>query len=221
VITLLTVLTTLLSIPVMRPANLKPVLEHSVTELFMGSVSFGATAFLETVLILALLGNLKKNNSPYKTYRFGLIFGVLGLVSSALRNTTVLGKEISATAMFPSYTAVRVIGFGDFFEHMESLTSFNLILLGFTKAAICIYAASAGAAKLFGVDSYKKLVLPVSLLSLIACLTVFTNMQQLSWFTGDVYPLVAMVFAAVIPILIWIKSEAGKTTAQTGGTPDS
>jgi spore germination protein KB len=206
IITFNLAITIFLSIPSMHISYLKPVMEHSIGDILSDGFSFGSIAFCETALALIAFGDIKKGESPYKAYGIGIAFGTVIMLSVFLRNCTMLGREMISTAVFPSYITAQLISPGSFIEHIESVVSFNLILLGITKIAICLRAASMGAAKLLRSDDFKKCIVPICLLSTAFCVTTFSNIQELIAF-ADAYRFYALVFAVLIPILIWIKSE--------------
>ena len=206
-VTINLVLTLLLSLSSIQISYLKPVMEHSVREIFSSSLSFGAVAFAETALALVAFGAMKSGDSPYKAYGIGIGFGAVLLVSVVMRNIMLLGREMISTAVFPSYITARIINPGTFIEHIESIVSFNLILLGITKVSICIRAASMGVAKLFRLEVTDRMVItPISLLSIAICVTSFQNMQELISFLSA-YRLYASLFTVLIPLIIWLKSE--------------
>lgn len=198
-------ITILLALPTMTFSHIRPVFEHSITEILSSAFAMGAISFAETALMLCAVGNLKKDEKPVKAYMIGIIFGGISVLAVVLRNVTVLGRGIISTSIFPSYITARIIKPGQFIEHIESIVSFNLILIGITKAGICLKAASLGAAKLLKADD-KKLMVPLSLAALAISVTTFSNMEELIVFLGA-YKYYVIPAAIVIPLLLWIVSE--------------
>lgn len=199
------------ALPSMHISNLKPVMEHSLAEIFSTGFSLGSIAFFETVLVLVVFGSLKSDDKPTKAYLFGIGWGFLLILLVIIRNIMVLGREMVTISVFPSYITARVTSPDDFIEHIESIVSFNLILLGITKISICIRAAAVGVAKILKMeDMNKQCVIPVCLLSIAICATNFSNFQELIAFV-EAYRFYAIPFTFVIPAIIWIKSEIGKS----------
>lgn len=201
----------LAALPSMKFSYLKPVLEHSLGEIISTGFSLGSIAFSEVVLVLTIFRSLKSGDKPIRAYLIGIGWATVFILTVIMRNIMVLGREMVASSVFPSYITARVVSPGDFVEHIESIVSFNLILLGITKVSICIRAAAMGIAKILKMeDMTNRCVVPVCLLSIAICATNFTNFQELIVFV-EAYRFYAIPFVLVIPVIIWIKSEMGKS----------
>jgi spore germination protein KB len=208
------VLSTLAALPAMHVSFLKPVMEHSLGEIVSTGFSLGAMAFSETVIALVVFGSLKKGDSPFKTYFLGFGWGALLILMVVVRNITVLGRDMVANLTFPSFVAARVVNPGSYIEHIESIVSFNMILLGVTKVSICIRAAAMGIAKVLRMEEQsKQCIIPVCMLSVALCVISFTNIQELLAFV-EAYRFYALPFVALIPAIIWIKSEIAKAKSR-------
>lgn len=199
-------LTTLIAFKAIDFDNLLPILSHSPGQIAYNGWIMGAIAVGETVLVLSCMGKLRRKNSPYKAYIWGVIFGVFlgGIV--LIRNLMILGADMEEATKFSSYTAVRVIELGSFFERIESIISFNLILMALTKVALALSAAARGAAKLVNVKNRRYLLTPVFLLTIALCSILFKNMPEMFDF-AIIYPIFAFPFQILIPVLVWILAE--------------
>ncbi len=199
-------LTILLALDTIDITNLQPVLNHSQRDFAVNAFVIGSIAIGETVLVMTIFGSLKQGESPYKAYFAGVICGICALIFIVLRNLLILGPEMIQIAKFTSYMAVRIIHFGSFFERLESLISFNLILLGLTKIALCLAAASLGISKLLKIENSTNLLLPVCLLVLALCSVIFKNMFEMFDF-AEIYAFLAIPFQFLIPLIIWLRAE--------------
>lgn len=200
------IMTFLMSYDTLEITNLQPVMNHSIGELVSEAYSFGVISFGETVLALIVFGSLKKNGSPFKAYFGGFLIGAIIIEAITLRNISVLGSEMMKISIFPSFTTSRIIHFGDFFEHVESIFSFSLVVMGITKISVCLRAISMGAAKLLNVQDDRRLLAPVALVSLAMCVFTVKNIQELLEFVKP-YRYYGTVFLILIPAVIWIASE--------------
>ncbi|WP_188399619.1 endospore germination permease [Sporomusa sp. GT1] len=200
------VFTILLALDTISIANLQPMLNHSPQDIAANAFIFGSIAFGETVLAMTIFGSLKRGESPYKAYFAGIIGGIFVLIFILMRNLLILGPEMIQIVKFASYMAARIIHFGSFFERIESLISFNLILLGLTKIALCLTATSLGIAKLLKIENFTKLSLPVCHLVLALCSLIFKNMFEMFDF-AKIYGFLAVPFQLLIPLVIWLTAE--------------
>ena len=201
-------LTLVFSIEIMDFDYLKPVLkEHSFSEVVSSGFTFGMIAFAETVIAMTAFGDMKPGDKPIKAYGAGVGMGAFIVMAATLRNILVLGREMLEYTIFPSYVATRVIRMGNFFEHLESVIAFIMILMGITKSAICLRASAVGVKKLFNLKvSIKHIVIFLVAAASIFSTVTFSNMHEMMSF-ADMYRYYAISFTVVIPIMIWIKSE--------------
>lgn len=207
VVVILNVLfTTMISYDVIQIDNILPVLNHDSGDIWYNGWMLASIGVGETVLLLACIGNIKQKESPYRAYALGILVGIASSAVILMRNVMILGPAMDEAVIFPSYTAVRVIQFGSFFERMESIISFNLVLMGITKLALCLLACSRGAGKLMRSKNPHHLLVPIFLLVLTVCSIIFKGMPEMFNFAW-IYPLLALPFQVVIPIALWIVGE--------------
>lgn len=198
---------TLLTINLIEVKNLEPVLYYGLQPVFSSAFSAFAFPFAETVLFLTVLGNLRKNSSPYKVYFLSLLIGGSFILLIALRTIMVLGIANSSIQLFPSYRAIRLISVGNFIQRMEILIGMAYTLSGFIKCCICLYAVTKGIASIFNIEDYHKIVAPFGLLmALFSGIIYSSSMEMVEWAT-DLYKYYAIPFQIILPIIILITAE--------------
>lgn len=206
VVVLVVVITVLLSLNKIDFTNILPVMEHDIGTIAQGSFQLFTFPYAETVLFLGAANAIKKNDSPYKAYLYAMLIGTVVLLTVIWRNTLLLGPAMVNTEYFPSYVAVRIIEVGEFFSRIEGSIAMNFILAGIIKIAVCLMAASKGTARLFGIEDYRRLVFPVSLLIVALCAVVYRNVMEMFDFL-KVYQYYALPFQVAIPLTVWIAAE--------------
>jgi spore germination protein KB len=220
IVAFIVILTVFLSINKMDLTNIQPVLVHDIGALSNGAFSFFAFPFAETLLFLGVANAIKKTDSPRGIYLWSISIGLILMLIALVRNIEVLGVPMMKAEYFPSYMSVRIINIGDVITRIEGSISVNFILTGFTKVTLCLLFASKGAASLFGVKDYRKLVIPVGLLAVGLASIVYKSTMEMFEFV-KVYAYYALPFQVVIPLIIWITAEikvkkAKKTQRQEG-----
>lgn len=206
ILALFVLATVLLSINKMDISNIQPVLSHDAGTIASTSFDQLTFPFAETVLFLGVASAVKKTDGVRGMYILGTMLGALLLLTVIVRNIALLGVPMSKASYFPSYSAIRVISIGEVFTRVEGLISTNFILTAFTKAALCLLVAANGASSLFGVNDYKKLVMPVGLFSLALSATVYNDVMEMFEFF-KIYTYYALPFEVIIPLIVWIKAE--------------
>jgi spore germination protein KB len=201
------VFTVLFSLRSLDPTSILPVMDHSLGTITTAAFQQFALPFGETVLLLGIAGSLKKEDSPYKAYLYGiLIAGFISLLT-ILRNIMLLGTPLMQAVYYPSFVAAKIINTGDFFARIESLISMNYLFAGVTKIALCLLAAAKGLTVLFNLQNYKKILAPACLLTLAFSATFYNSVMHLFDFVEYYYPIYAVPFQIIIPLLVWIGAE--------------
>jgi spore germination protein KB len=188
--------------------NLFPIANHSIKELAKGAWKVLTFPLAETVLFLGMADAIRqrKNESPYKAYLYGIVFGSLILLVIVLRNILLLGGDLMENSYFPSYKSARLVGIKNFLERIEGLITYNFVIAGVAKLAVCLVAAAKGMTKFFGFKDYKVLVMPLGLLIFALCPVSNASIIEVFEFLKP-YQLYAIPFQIIIPLIVWIGAE--------------
>lgn len=179
--------------------------------------------FMETVLLLCVLSATGANAKPGKPLVAGLLIGGLLLTVSLVRNCMTLGFPMHGDKWFPSYDAGSLIIVGSVVSRIENFVGANLLLAGFVKISVCLFAASKGCARLVDADDYRPFAAPVGLLMVGLASIVYKNTMEMYDFLL-VYRYYAFPFQIILPLLLCLVAEirhAVKTRKEKGGVePD-
>ncbi len=199
-------LTIVISIKHMDFSNLQPVMGNEFSKIANGSLKLFSFPLAETVLFLGVAGAIKMKTNPYKLYVYAAAFAMLILLVVAVRNIALLGPAILKIEYFPSYVAARIINIGEFLPRIEGTISMNFIISGITKITVCLLVAVKGISHFFGVTNYRKILIPVSLLTLAVSAILYKSAMEMFAFI-DVYPYYAALFEIIIPLIVWLFAE--------------
>ena len=74
------------------------------------------------------------------------------------------------------------------------------------REGICLFAASKGIAKIFNVENYRQVVVPVTLFIMAFSSVIFENTHEmLEW--AKIYKYYAFPFQVILPLIIYIVAE--------------
>lgn len=213
IIFLLTI-TNISSIPKFDFQNIRPILYEGWKPIFASSLVFLTFPFGELVVFLSLFNNLKSSQKSFYVLFLGLAIGGLLLLMTTLRNMFLLGFPGFDDTYFPTYYGDSLISLGGFIQGIELLTSIILILSGFAKVCITLFAICIGLKELFNSSTYKFYSTPVGIIIIIISLSIYRNTMEM--IEGiQVYKYIALPFQIVFPALIllfsWRKSKIIKT----------
>ena len=207
VVILLVIFSTLMTMPILEPDNLRPVLEEGIMPVLSAAFSAITFPFAESVVFLMVFSALKSSKSSLKVYALGIIIpGVLITMISA-RNMMILGPIMMESAYFPSYTALSRINIGNFLQRLEIAVTIAFLLTGFIKISICLLGACKGASKILGFKDYRPLVVPIGLLMVNLGYLVYDNMMEMFEWAFEVWPYYAVPFQFILPALILLVIE--------------
>lgn len=201
------VLVTLLFIPELEFGNIKPILYDGLKPVLSAAFAVFAFPFAEVVILIAVFDNLKKGDSPYKVFYWGLLIGGINLAMITLRSLLALGLPTISITYFPAYASVRLINIADFIERIEVTVAISFMLGGFVKVSMCLLVASRGISKVLNLKSYRPIVAPVGLLMMILSLIIYSSAMEMFEWVEKYYKYYAILFQIIFPIMIWIGAE--------------
>ena len=216
------IMTVLFSYKDMDLNHLKPILHSGPADLLSGVLTVFTIPYSEMVLCAPMFGALDRKAKVFPSYLCGVLLAFLVLFTANLRNDLVLGYATEIYS-FPSYEAVSIVHFGEFFTRIEVLIGINLLLAGFVKSGVLLFSCSQGLAKLFGFRDYEPLVAPVSLLILTASVLLSRSTAEIYHWIQDL-PFYSMPFQVLLPILVLIvgkiRKNSGKSKKQEKEPPE-
>lgn len=205
-------------------SNLQPILGTG-----MGKMSLAVLNIITLPAGEAVVFTTFFNVNPKENYRkiliSGVLMGMVILLVANLRNLLLLG--VGGVKLFPytSYSAVSILGIGDFFTRMEVIIGINLMIGGFYKVIGCSFSAAIGMASIFRRGEYKYFAVPVCLLILIFAQTMFQNSTEALEFVKS-YKYYVLGYQLFLPAAILItgtikkhRQQAAQATSGAGEEP--
>jgi spore germination protein KB len=185
---------------------LKPVLQSDTKSLLNGSFFYLTLSTGEIIFFLTLHSTADSNVRMPKIFIKGLVFTVLLLLVTNLRNILLLGSPSAALSAYPAYSSVSLISVGTFFTRIEVLVGINMLLAGFIKICVCLYSANLGLTHLFHIQDQKTLAVPCGLLIIaVAGILNVNSASQAQWL--KVFPIYSVPFEFILPVILWIGAE--------------
>lgn len=166
--------TSVLLVDQMDFSRFLPLFELPFIRLFQGIHIMSIIPFGETIAFLMIMGCLNDSEEAAKNSFFGLLVGAASLLIVSVRNTAVLGRTQTIWTS-PSFQSIRLIDIGTVLTRMDFLIGITQTMLMFFKSSIFLYALTTALSQLFGLKSYKPLVLPVVGIEVIIAATVFQS----------------------------------------------
>jgi len=127
----------------------------------------------------------------------------------ALRNTAVLGPSNNVYAQ-SAYQTVRNINIGKFFTRVELLIALVITTALFIKISVLYYASVKSISRLFNLNSYKLLIIPIGAIVIVLGSVVFgSSISHNDW--GEYYSIAfGIPLSVIIPLLTLLIAKIRK-----------
>ncbi|MGB9866355.1 MAG: GerAB/ArcD/ProY family transporter [Bacillota bacterium] len=203
----------------MRLQRILPLLDSSPFDVLRGAA--GPLSWMGEIPCLLLLTPHMVKPKQIRLVALGSVLTVCAFMFLVvLLNLLVLGAGPSSLFIFSTYNAIRVVSIANFLERTESVVISMWMLSGFVKIGLFYYAAALGSAHLLGLKDYRPLVAPIGLV-LLGLAMLCRNIVDLMDFIKRVWPPYALVFEAVVPLLLLtvalLKGRGGNKVAKEAG----
>jgi spore germination protein KB len=189
-------------LPLIEIDNLKPILENGFKPVLSGSLSFTAFTFMELVVFLMIFPNVQHANKIHMSFIKGALFGGIVLIILMTISILVLGADLTARNIYPSYSLAKKVHIGTFLERVEAIIALMWILTIFCKISIFFYVFVVGLAQLLKLKEYRVLILPAALIMIALALSIVPNITYFKMVTADYWPFFDLTFAIILPLLL-------------------
>lgn len=198
----------ILLIPQKDIETIKPVFSDGIDPILKGMFSVLMFPFTQLAASFTIIfSNFKNKHSSYKIYVIGLFFGGMLLLLNSLNAMFVLKLNKSLTEYFPAYSATAEVNIKDFLQRLEVVTAITFLLGGFVKISILLICICKGICKIFAIDNYRFIVIPVALLITNLSYFQYESVMYYYEFAADIWSYFAFPFQIILPIIIWIAAE--------------
>lgn len=167
--------------------------------------------FGETISFLLVLPLLRNKKHARKVAVWGVMISGILLVVSAFVQIASLGYEARTRASFPLLSAAKNISIGDFFERVDALVVFVMMLGIVVKSSIFLFCGLKGIEHLTH-RPYRHFTMPVSfLVALIAVLMSYNYAEHIEEGIKIVTMYVHVPMQFVVPTfllgMLWMKKK--------------
>ncbi|REK76790.1 GerAB/ArcD/ProY family transporter [Paenibacillus paeoniae] len=197
---------------IMDFSRLMPVAENwnlIATTVFPFSIS---VPYSET-FVFSMFGALTVAPRAYKKAAMlsvasaGLIFTIWDILS-----VSTLGSTIFSRSFFPLMTTFQMINIADFITNIDPVIVTNYMITLMIKIAVYALATCAGIARLCKLDSYKSIIMPVSLLVIVLAYFMTDNLSShlfvaINWTGWLILLPLFIVLPAIVLVIMTVKNR--------------
>lgn len=167
---------------------------------------------LGVIFVMIFPSMNKKGQAKTPALYAVLTAGILIFLSDILY-VLVLGPLVPHLT-YPGYTTFSYIEAADFLDRAEILFYSLFISINIIEISLSLYAAALCLARLFGLNNYKVLLVPLGFLTIEQSLFIVKNHSDHISIAAYGWPWYAIIFQLLIPMLLIIISAIRKNKVQ-------
>jgi spore germination protein KB len=190
---------------VAKEADMKallPILEKGWQPVALGSF-LTAARFNEPLVLAMMVPSLTEPKAVLRVVTVAAAGVVAVFVSITVLVIGVFGTSQAVTRVFPFFALVRMVNLGDVIERIEVVHMAIWVLGIVLRTAIYFYLAVLGVAQIFGLRTYRPIVLPLAALMVVLSVWSFDSLADLLKFTSpEILVPYLLFFTWLIPLFL-------------------
>jgi len=200
----------LLHIPLHNYDNIKPILSQGYYNIYQGVISVVGTSF-SGLIIFTFFGEKYSSAENFEKIfiKSVIIAGIIFLIIT-LENVLVLGVGNNMRAHFAGYERLTRVQVGRSFQRLESVISINFVICEFVRGSIFVLAGAKAVQRLFKLEKYEFLVIPVVMASVNLYFIEYQSIMVGVEFLIESWPYYSITSNILIPLGILIAAYIKK-----------
>ncbi|MFB6800512.1 GerAB/ArcD/ProY family transporter [Peribacillus butanolivorans] len=192
----------ILLLPEIKFQNLQPVWEGGLKPVIRGSIPFIIFPFIESVAVLMILPFVSQKDRIRKSLFVGQLLAGSVLIIITMLAILVLGVDLTAKEIYPSYKLAQKINIANFLTRLEAILAIIWFITIFFRFSLFFYVTVLGLAQTLKLQDYRPLVCPFGMILLAFTLIMAPNTVYYSNFILDIWPFYAMTFGFLLTLLL-------------------
>lgn len=184
--------------------NITPVLGYGITPVINASIPLISTPYMELVIFLMIFPFVKNASKARKAFVGGVLFGGVMLILISVLSILVLGADLTARQLYPSYSLAKKISIGNFLERLEVVMAGIWFITIYFKLAISFYASVMTFAELFQMKDARQLYLPFGMIMVVFSVIAYPNITIFMNFASKIDFPYSIPYAIIFPLFILI-----------------
>lgn len=189
-----------------------PVFGNGIKPILRSSIPIMGTPYMELVVFLMVFPFVNHAPRARRAFFVGVFLAGIMLIIISFLTIIVLGADLTATQIYPSYNLAEKISIGQFLERLEVIMAGIWFITIYFKLAICFYVAVMTFAELFKLKETRPLYLPFGMIMIVLSIVVYPNIAYFLSFVS-IYFFYSLPFAVIFPLLILIVAKIRKKKA--------
>ncbi|MGC4378935.1 endospore germination permease [Fictibacillus sp. Mic-4] len=187
-------------LPKIKIENIQPVLEEGFKPVFKASFTLIAFPYVELFVLLMIFPYVQERKIR-KSILVGVLVGGGILIVITLVTILVLGYDMTARYIYPSYALAKKINIGNFVQRIEAVLAVIWIITIFFKTSLLVYSMTLGLAQLLKLKEYRLLLFPTGMILVVLTDIIAPNNAYYSSL-AVFWPFFDFSFGLLLPLLL-------------------
>lgn len=197
--------------PEMNVENLKPFNEASPMNHAKAILNFVAVAGFPLVVFLMIFPkHINRPDNAKWNFISGTLIGTGAVTVIIVVCLLVLGSSTTARQLYPSYVLAKTVSLFEIVERIESIMAGIWVISIFFKTAIYFYVFVVGFAQILKVKSYRFLVIPMGIFSVIFSKEVYPNIEYMMRWDSTYWTPYTIIMGVILPLITLIIDKIKK-----------
>jgi spore germination protein KB len=185
-------------------------MEEGVKPIIKGSIPFIVLPFIEPVAVLMILPFVSEKNRIRKSLFIGQWLAGSVLIIITMLAILVLGSDLTASQIYPTYNLARKINIADFLTRLEAILAVLWFITIFIRFSLFFYVTVLSLAQTLELRDYRHLTFPIGMILVVFTFIMAPNNVHYNKMISDIWPFYAMTFGFLIPLLLLIIAKVQK-----------
>ncbi|MEW9671777.1 endospore germination permease [Ammoniphilus sp. 3BR4] len=198
-------------LPDIELSHFMPVLENGIQPVLKAAIPLAATSgFVGIVFLMFYPSVINNKQKASKAFLHAAWVGGSFIVIITALCIIVLGPDLAARQMFPTYALAKKIEIAQFLQRIEALVAAMWVLSIYFKATLYLYSSITGLAQILRLQSYRTLTIPMGLIMIVLSLVVYPNTVYMGYADKIVFVPYSMAIGLGIPFLLLLVAHFRK-----------
>ncbi len=182
--------------------KMQPVLEEGMKPVLHGALLFAAYPFMEFVTFLFIIPYVNRPKKVGKAFFAGTCMGGTVIVLLTALSILVIGPDLTARDLYPSYVLAQKINIGDFLQRIEAIIAGLWFITIFFKLSLSFYATTLSLAQILNLKEYRMLVFPLGMMVVVFSLASSPNIVYNFTTILETWLFFAGTFGLLLPLFL-------------------
>lgn len=199
---------------IMMGENVRPIFDWGVLDL-SNWIQYLTFPYGEMVVFLVLFPFLNDHQKLVKRGWIAILLSGIILISITEIIIAILGAKVASLYTYPLVKAIEMIELLDIIQHLELLTAFAFIIVGFVKVSIFFISGAKGISYLLPVLQEKFIIILLGVMVMSGTFLIARDLPEHLFIGLELVPYYLHIpFQFIIPLIIllttWIKRRKRK-----------